>query len=169
MFKISLKILHRNLGKKYLSEYKILDQKFRESVEADRGDLAIGEEQLRLGLRVNILVYCKGEPVGFVRLDLRSQPPLIGDLYVEPKFRGKEVVLDQTPWLENESGYKIWQYLIKAAFIIARRAGYKEVGSYIHNESGERLRRWRLIQMPKWELEVGKVDKPSKLLNLIMI
>lgn len=167
MFRISLKILHRDLGKSFLSDYKILDEKFRESIGVDQGDLTIGERQLKLGLRVNILAYCQGKPVGLARLDLRSRPPLIGDLYIKPEFRSEVAALEQTPWLNNENGYKIWQYLIKAAYIIARRAGYKEVGSYTHNKSGERLRRWRRIQMPKWESEVGRMNKPTRLLSLI--
>ena len=80
-----------------------------------------------------------------------------------------EVILNlkQTPWLDKEAGYRIWQYLIKAAFIIARRAGYEEVGSYVHSKSGERARQWRLTQIPKWELEIRKTNEPSKLLDLI--
>jgi hypothetical protein len=165
VFEISLKILHRNLGRKYLQDYEILNQRFRESIKADRGDFAVAKKLLRLGLQVNILAYCNGEPAGFIRLDLRSQQPLIGDLYVEPKFRREEVILNlkQTPWLDKEAGYKIWQYLIKAAFIIARRAGYEEVESYVHTESGKNARDWRRTQMPKWEPEVKKKHEPSKL------
>lgn len=167
MFRISLRVIHRGLGQEFLSDYKILDQEFRESIGVDRGDLTTGERQLRLGARVNILAYTKSKPVGFIRLDLRSQPPLIGDLYIRPEFRGQEVVLERTSWLTKEKGYKIWQYLVKAAYLVGRRAGHEQVGSYIHSESGKRARHWRLIQMPKWESEVGKVNKPTKLLSLI--
>jgi hypothetical protein len=58
--KVSLKILHRNLGQEYWSDYETLDQKFREAIGADPGDLAIAREQLELGKRVIILARCQG-------------------------------------------------------------------------------------------------------------
>jgi hypothetical protein len=156
-----------DLGKEYWKDYGVLDQKFRQSLGVDPGDLAIGREHLKRGLRVNILAFCNNEPAGFIRLDLRSQPHKIGDLYTEPKFRGREVVLENTPWLKSEEGYRVWQYLDKAVWVIGRRAGYGEIGSYVHAEAGQKASDWRKIQMPKWEKEVGEMDEPRQLLELI--
>jgi hypothetical protein len=55
-------------------------------------------------------------------LDLRSQPPLIGDIYVEPKFRDQVAVLENIHWLKNEEGYEVWQHLDKAAYVIGKVA-----------------------------------------------
>lgn len=154
--KIELKILYRNLGQEYWPDYEMLDQKFRRSIGKDFGDLKKAKEQLESGMRLNILAYCKGEPVGLLRLYMRSQPPVIGDLYVEENFRHKEAVLENTPWLKKETDYEVKHYLAKAAFVVARRAGYKEVESYIHNVAGDRAAKWRSNQMAKWESELMK-------------
>jgi len=164
--RIELKYLHGDLGKEYWKDYGALDQKFRQSIGADPGDLTIGREHLERGWRVNVLALCNGEPAGFIRLDLRSQPPFIGDLYIEPKFRGREAVLENTTWLKSEGGYKVWQHLDKAAWVIGRRAGYDDIGAYIHAEAGQKASDWRKTQMPKWEAEVG-LSEPRELLDSI--
>ena len=162
---IELKYLYRDLGEGFWPYYEILDQKFRESIGADHGNLAVGKQQLKYELRVNILALCNNEPTGFIRLDLRNQPPLIGDLYVDPVFRGKEIVLEKTPWLKKEK--YLWQTLVKAAYILARRAGYKEVGSYIHTKKGKQVKVWRITQISEWELEVNEMNEPQELLDLL--
>jgi hypothetical protein len=165
--KIELKILYRNFGQEYWSDYENINQKFRKSIGADSGDLKKAKEQLETGILFNILAYCKGEPIGLVRLDMRSQPPVIGDLYVEEKFRHKEAVLENTPWLKNGTDYEVKHYLVKAAFVVARRALFKEVKSYPHNVAGERVADWRRKQQAKWESEIMEIYEPREILDSI--
>jgi hypothetical protein len=163
--RIELKILHKDLGKEYWNHYNQLEQGFEKSVGA--GDVMPSRGYLERESRVNIIALCDGKPVGSIRLDLLNHPPSIGWLYVEPEFRDRVSVVENTPWLKSEEGYKVRQHLVKAAWIIGRRAGYEEIGSVIHGEAGQKSREWRLTQMPKWEKEVGEMNEPRELLELM--
>ncbi|NYZ75903.1 hypothetical protein H0N98_01465 [Candidatus Micrarchaeota archaeon] len=90
----------------------------------------------------------------------------MGWLYVEPEFRKKTAVLENTPWLKNEEGYKISQQLIKAAWVIGRRAGNEKIESAFHDEAAPKRREWRNTQMDRWETEVSLLE-PRDLLESI--
>jgi predicted Zn-dependent protease len=161
--KIELEILYGNIGKEYWKDYNLLEQKFEKVV--DLGDVPAGKGYLEREHRVNVLALSEGKPVGFIRLDL-TQPPRMGWLYVEEEFRKKQATLENTPWLKNEEGYKVWQHLIKAAWVIGRRAGNEKVESVFHDEAAPKRREWRNSQMPKWEEEVG-LSEPKELLESV--
>jgi predicted Zn-dependent protease len=162
--KIELKLLHGDFGKAYWKDYRELEQKFEKVV--DLGDVPAGKGYLEREHRVNILALSEGKPVGFIRLDMLNQPPRMGWLYVEEEFRKKPATLENTPWLKNEEGYKIWQHLIKAAWVIGRRAGNEKVESVFHDEAAPKRREWRNSQMPKWEEEV-RLPEPKELLEVV--
>lgn len=164
--KIELKYLYGELGKEYWSHYNKLEPKFNREVGI--GNVISGKGFLEREHRATLLALSDGKPVGFIRLDLLSQPPRIGWLYVDEEFRKKAAVLENTPWLKSEEGYLVKQHLVKAAWVIGRRLGYKEIGSVIHGEVGQKSREWRLEQMPKWEAEVREnLQEPRELLNLL--
>lgn len=156
----SLTILHRQFGWQYWPEYATLDQHFRETLGLGPGNLSVAQNHVEHGQRFIVLAHCSGQAAGFQRLDLHDDQTLIGAQYVAPPYRGKTAVLVNVPWLQAETDYKLWHYLVKAAYIISRRAGYQEVGSYFHNVTGERSRRWRLTQKPRWDAEAVTMDKP---------
>jgi len=161
--KIELKYLHGELGKEYWRDYNMLEKKFENVVGL--GDVPAGKGYLERVQRVNILALCEGKPIGFIRLDL-TQLPRMGWLYVEPEFRSKTAVLENTPWLKNEEGYKISQQLIKAAWVIGRRAGNEKIESAFHDEAAPKRREWRNTQMDRWETEVSLLE-PRDLLESI--
>ncbi len=167
MHQVQLQVLCRDLGNEYWKDYETLDQKFRAAVKIDKGDLFVGRQQLDKGLRVLILAYSAERPAGFVRLDLQTENPLIGDLYVEPEFQSEAVSLDRTPWLNNEANYRLWHFLVKAAYIVARRAGYQNIESYLRGPSCNRRRSWRDSQTKNWDAEADSKKEPNALLDLI--
>jgi hypothetical protein len=165
--KIELKCLYGDLGKEYWKDYNLLEQKFEKSIpKFSFGDVPVGRGYLEREHRVNILALSEGKPVGFIRLDMLNQPPRMGWLYVEEEFRNRPVVLENTPWLKKEEGYKISQYLIKAAWVIGRRVGNEKIESVFHDEAAPKRREWRNTQMDKWEKEVGLFE-PRELLESI--
>jgi hypothetical protein len=159
--KIELKFLHGEVGTEYWKDYNLLEQKFEKGVGI--GDVPAGKGHLEREHRLIILALSEGKPVGFIRLDL-TQPPRMGWLYVEQELRGKMAVLENTPWLKNEEGCKISQQLIKAAWVVGRRAGYEKIAC--HDEAAPKRREWRNTQMPKWEAEVN-LHEPRDLLESI--
>lgn len=163
--RIELKYLHGNLGEEYWKDYRELEKKFEKVVGL--GDVPTGKGHLEREQRVNILALCEGKPVGYIQLDMLNQPPRMGWLYVEEGFRKKIAVLENTPWLKNEESYKIWQYLIKAAWVIGRRVGNEKIESVFHDEAAPKRREWRNSQMDKWEAEVKEMNEPRKLLDLL--
>jgi len=163
--KIQLKILHQNLGAEHWEDYKKINQNFRKEIGAASADYKLARDYIDRGLQVIILAFCGTEPAGFIRLDLRSQPPVIGDVYVEPKFRG-EMAVENAPWLKNEESYKVWQHLDKAAHVIGKRLAHTDPESYVHTEVGQRIRDWRMSEKNKWESEVN-VREPKELFDLL--
>jgi len=163
--KIELKCLYHNLGEEYLGAYRELEKKFERV--AGLGDVPPGKGQLEKEQRVVILALCEAKPVGFIRLDMLGQPPRMGWLYVEEEFRKEIAVLGDTPWLKSEENYKVWQHLIKAAWILGRRAGNDKIESVFHDEAAPKRREWRNNQMPKWEVEVKEINEPRELLELL--
>jgi len=162
--RIELKILYRDLGEEYWKGYRELEQKFEKVVGL--GDVPAWKGHLEKEQRMVIPALCEAKPVGYIRLDLLNQPPRMGWLYVEEEFRKKIAVLENTPWLKNEESYKIWQYLIKAAWVIGRRVGNEKIESVFHDEAAPKRREWRNTQMDKWENEVGLFE-PKELLESI--
>jgi hypothetical protein len=161
--KIELKLLHGEVGEEYWKDYNLLEQKFEKVVGL--GDVPVGKGYMEREQRLVILALSDGKPTGFIRLDL-TQPPRMGWLYVEPEFRSKTTVLENTPWLKKEEGYKISQQLIKAAWVVGRRAGYEKIESAFHDEAAPKRREWRNAQMPEWEAEVS-LREPRDLLESI--
>lgn len=164
--KIELKCLYSNFGKGYWGAYGELEEKFEKVVGL--GDVPVRKGYLEREHRLTILAICEGNPVGFIRLDMLNQPPRMGWLYVEEEFRKKIATLESTPWLKNEENCRVWQHLIKAAWVIGRRAGYEKIESAFHDEAAPKRREWRNAQMPKWEEEVG-LSEPRELLESIKL
>ena len=160
--KIELKLLHGEVGKEYWKDYRALEQKFEKVVGL--GDVPPGKGQMEKEQRVTILALCEGKPIGYIRLDMLNQPLRMGWLYVEEEFRKNITLLENTPWLKNGEDYKIWQHLIKAAWVIGRRAGNEKIESAFHDEAAPKRREWRNAQMDKWEKEVG-LSEPKELLE----
>lgn len=160
--KIEIKLLHGEVGREYWKDYGELEKKFEKVVGL--GDVPAGKGEMEREQRLVVLALCEGKPVGYIRLDMLSQPPHMGWLYVEPEFRGKTAALENTPWLRNEENYNTWQYLIKAAWVNGRRAGYEKIESAFHDEAAPKRREWRNSQMEKWEAEVS-LREPKELLE----
>jgi GNAT superfamily N-acetyltransferase len=154
MVDIEIRALHREFGNEFRQAYEELNGKLDAS---DTFDPTV---------HMGILAISHDRPVGCARLDLGSRPPQIGWLYVEPDFRRQKIALTNTPWLCAEPDYNVWQYAIKAAYLIARRAGCPEVGSYFHNDRARKFREWRDSQSPRWEVEVALLE-PNELIELI--
>lgn len=172
--RLSIEIQYASLGTEFWLNYALLDRQFREDLhnqekkdgEVDYGDLTIARKELEEGSRAHILGCVDDQAIAFRRIDFRKTAT-IGALFVEPKFRGVLVDLTDTLWLESAANYQVWQTLTKAAYIICRRAGYSETGSYIHNKQGDRAKEWRMRQKEKWEIEVPKSNEPSNIIDLI--
>jgi GNAT superfamily N-acetyltransferase len=153
---IEIRALHREFGKEFRQAYEELNQKLDAS------------DTFNPDVHVGVLAISRDRPVGCARLDLGSCPPQIGWLYVEPEFRGREIAITirNTPWLGAEPGYNVRQYMIKAEYLIGRRAGNVEIGSYFHNERARKFREWRDSQSPRWEVEVALLE-PHELIEMI--
>jgi len=165
--KIRLKYLYLDLGKECSQDYKILDDRFKDSIGTCLNGFDEDIELQSAINTINILAYHYNKPIGLINLYIQEDTSLIGKLFVNPEFRKKIVILDETSWLDNEKDYRTWQYLLKSVYILSKRAGYEKPGSFIHNLKGKYARDWRDSESSKWELEIGKTDEPSELLKLI--
>lgn len=135
------RIITRDIGRKsdYNSYFRLYEA-FRKEVGWKRANRALAERIIKRGREVIVLAVdnAKQKPIGFVRVDIENLPAgkgaKIGAIYIAPGFRHSE----------------LWKRLDKKAWTIAKMAGCKEIGSFIHTEAGEKITEWRKRNERDW-------------------
>ena len=146
---IRLGLLYRAIDEKIWDDYAVLDALFREEVYGTPGDISLARKELQLGNRFYITAHDKNNAIGFKRIDL-GKLSYLGATFVIPEFRGRSVILAETPWLYAESNYTVSKYFSKAAVSILESAGFR-IESRVHNFLGRTLKDWRVKEKNNWE------------------